>query len=379
MVCWVTPTPATGAGRPSPWSWPRSCGCGGCALQPGGHTAQRHVDRDVDDRDDDAGLQHVVAVVRRHLLEAGLQELAVGDDEPERGVLEQDDDLAHDRRHHHRDGLRQQHQPHDAVLAEPDGVGGLRLPLRDRQDARAHHLGEHGAVVHRQAEHDRGERGHGDHTGVDLHPEDREEVVHRHPLQGAELRLGDGGADLVGDEERQEDQDQQRDAAEELHHGAGRDADPPVVRQPCQPEHDAEQQGQHRGEGGGLQRVDQAGQEQVPPDRPLQERRPELLLELALVAEAPDQRGQDGGEQDRHDGGQERVARPGPGAGDVEENGRFLAHRATAIRLASQPKEYPVGRVRIRKPIDTPRKRGMTPLANVGLSMMVLVTSATSA
>ena len=112
---------ATGADRrPAPLPQP--------ALDAGRQRRQRVVDDDVDRRDDDHG-RHDVAPGRPDPLVVR-QQLVVGDDLAERGVLEDDDELADQRRQHRGDRLRQLDRPQRLTAGEPDRQAGLGLALR---------------------------------------------------------------------------------------------------------------------------------------------------------------------------------------------------------------------------------------------------------
>ena len=87
-----------------------------------------------------------------------VEQLRVGDDVAERGVLEDDHQLADERRQHRGDGLRQQDQPQRLALAQADREARLALSLGQGDDAGAHDLGDDRGVVERQADDDRGQR-----------------------------------------------------------------------------------------------------------------------------------------------------------------------------------------------------------------------------
>ena len=310
----------SGHGRPATSS--ASAGAGPAVIRrrrlrrssPVAAAGQGEVEGDVDAGDDDRRGDGVGVEVLQDR-DRGRQ-VVVGDDRPQRGVLEQDDELAHDGGHHRGDRLGYQDEPHELAPAQADRVARLGLALRDRVDPRPHDLGEYRTVVHGQPEDHRLQRG-------------------RVPGE-----VGQGAGRVRGEE----DQQQQRDRAEELDDRPGRAPDPPVTGEPGQPEGDPERQREDRRDRGRLQGSHQAREYLDRPDVTLEEGLPFLRRPLALLAERPHDPGGSGGEGDREHHGEQAVAAPAAGPGRVVQD-RRLVHRATAHRLASQPKNKPTGRV----------------------------------
>src|ERR1051325_10508313 len=72
------------------------------------------------------------------------EQVEEADDDDQRGVLEGADEAVDQRRDHHRQGLRQHEQPGAPRIAQPERVGRLDLPFRDRLQPAAHDLREIG-------------------------------------------------------------------------------------------------------------------------------------------------------------------------------------------------------------------------------------------
>lgn len=79
-----------------------------------------------------------------------MEELLIGDQIAERGVLQGHHELADDGGQHGPHGLRYEDVRHDLGLAHAESERGFPLAAFDGIDARAEDLGEHRAVVERQ-------------------------------------------------------------------------------------------------------------------------------------------------------------------------------------------------------------------------------------
>ena len=79
-------------------------------------------------------------------------DLLDGDDAHQRRVLVERDELGHRRRHHAPQALGQDHEPHRLPVGHPERGRRLALAAVERQDPRAHDLGEDRRVVEDEAE-----------------------------------------------------------------------------------------------------------------------------------------------------------------------------------------------------------------------------------
>ena len=85
-------------------------------------------------------------------IRAAAHHLGDGDDRDQRRVLVQRDQLRDRRRDHAPQALRQDHVAQRLAVGHAQRGGRLALALRQREDAGAHDLGQHGAVVEDQPE-----------------------------------------------------------------------------------------------------------------------------------------------------------------------------------------------------------------------------------
>lgn len=310
-------------------------GLGTAPLPPGhpvGGPGEQHAHPDVDRRDHHhhGDERQIVVQVGRDQF-PGVEELLVGDEIAERGVLQGDHQLADDGGQHGPYGLRYEDVGHDLGLTHAQRERGLPLPAVDGADAGAEDLGEHRAVVERQS---------GDQRGQRLH-------LQRH--------------------EDEEDHHQHGHGAEELDDQRGDPADRAVVGEASRGQQAAQRQREHRGEGESLERVAQSAQQELL-DALVLEGRPLGVGELAGVEEEiqdPADQGEDqgGGHEPVHP-----VASPGPRPGHVVEGGGPEVggpagrrtgcggpmggggHRATPQRFSRMLKTALMARVMIRYP-----------------------------
>ena len=155
-----------------------------------------------------------------------VEHLEEPDDREERGVLEEADELAHDRRQDRAQGLREHDLAHRPHRAQPEGLRRLDLPSGHRLETAAHDLGDVGALEQRDDDErpheearrvDRGREGvddqvlpdeeerHQGHPPEELDVADREHAQDRQPRSSAQRgedadREGDDDPDH-GDEE----------------------------------------------------------------------------------------------------------------------------------------------------------------------------------
>ena len=122
---------------------------------------------------------------------AAADQFRVQDQEPQRRVLQDDDELADDGGQHQGDGLRQQHQPKRREGCQSNGQARLPLTLWQRPDSGADELSDNGGVVERQT---------------------RDDAEQRKSLAG---NLETEEEEVVGEEHHH----QHRNGAEELHKG----------------------------------------------------------------------------------------------------------------------------------------------------------------
>src|SRR5258707_1054067 len=132
-------------------------------------------------------------------LGGGAEEIGGRDHVDERGVLEKDDRLREEHRHHVAERLRKHDVPHGLPVVEPQRVAGPHLPPGDRLDPGAHDLAVVGRLEHRE----------GDQRGVEGAHLDRAARA-RHPR-----------ADVGHQEEEPEDHQHQRDRAHQVYECSG--------------------------------------------------------------------------------------------------------------------------------------------------------------
>src|SRR4051812_2718419 len=99
---------------------------------------------------------HKTPVALRHL-GGGAKEIGDRQHVNQRGVLEQDDGLRQQHRHHVAEGLRQDDVGHGGAVVHAERLGRGHLPARDRLDAGAHDLGEERRLEQREGDQRRGE------------------------------------------------------------------------------------------------------------------------------------------------------------------------------------------------------------------------------
>src|SRR5260221_1351171 len=171
---------------------------------------QRKAERndEVDHRGERIHLDQAVVAVGD--LGRGAEEIGRRDHVDERSVLEEDDRLREEDRHHVAEGLRQHDVAHGLPVVQPERIPGPHLPARDRLDSRAHDLAVVRRLEHRE----------GDERGVERPDLDR--------ARGA----GDPRADVGHEEEEPEDHQHQRDRAHQVHVPARDPRDDLDARQP---------------------------------------------------------------------------------------------------------------------------------------------------
>ena len=125
---------------------------GGSSSEYAGELGQGRVDHQVDQRDDEVGLDEQAVVGRQDL--AAVEQLGVADHEAERGVLQQADRLADDRGQHPAGRLRQHDQAHRPAVGEADREARLALAALDGPDPGAEDLRERRRVRDRQRHHE---------------------------------------------------------------------------------------------------------------------------------------------------------------------------------------------------------------------------------
>ena len=124
---------------------------------------QAEGDDEIDDGDEAVHLDQAVVAVGD--LGGGAEEVGGRDHVHERGVLEQDDGLREQHRHHVAERLRQHDVPHRLPVVEAQRVARPHLAARDRLDARAHDLAVVRRLEHREGDQRRGEGAHLDRRG----------------------------------------------------------------------------------------------------------------------------------------------------------------------------------------------------------------------
>ena len=228
----------------------------------------------------------------------------VGDDEAERRVLQRHDELSDDHRHHRADRLREKDERQNARLAQPDRVAGLALPAGQRFDAGADDLRQDRAVVGDERDHD---------CPVRLHLD------------------ADHGQAVV----QQHHEDQDGHGAQDLGDPAHRHADPRVIGQASDREHEPENEGTDRRHGERGEGREHAVEDACP-DRRVAEQLPLLGTELARGREAPDHPREDQDDQDDRAHPEQPVAQDRLGAGDVVQDGthRAILHRRSSTRCS---------------------------------------------
>ena len=130
-----------------------------------------------------------------------VEEVRVADRHRERAVLGQVQVLVGERRDHDPHRLRDHDQPQRPRPAQAERAGGLPLALADREDARAHDLGDVGGGVDREAQRERHE------LGLEHRPAARPELAHLRQVEGERPAHHE-----VGDRDQQQEAD---------HHQAG--------------------------------------------------------------------------------------------------------------------------------------------------------------
>ena len=173
-----------------------------------------------------------------------------------------DDELADDGGQHHRDGLRQQHQPKVAKGVSPMAKRRLLLTLWQRSDSGADELSNNAGVVERQTRDDAQQR-------KDASPET--------PNTEEE--------DVVGEEHHH----QHRHGAEELHEDATGRPHRSQLRQTAHAQQDSADHREDDGEKGRDQGGPQSRQQVGGPGHRIDERAPLRGSELALGGKRPDQ------------------------------------------------------------------------------------------
>ena len=229
----------------------------------------------------------------------------------QRGVLEDDDELADEGRQHRRDRLRQLDRPQRLARVSPIDRPASRLALGQAAHAGAQQLGDDGAVVEGQAGDDGGER-------VDVGGED---AVER--SRGRTRRASSPARARTGRTRRRRRRppDRPRSAT------SGR----------C-PKTNPKMPGEDDRDGGGLEGVEQAGHQVVDPHVGAvgrRERRPLVAGRGCPCSPSLHRRRsrRRRGRRARRGSGESGMRAPGLGPGSVEEDGG--AHRFTASRAAT--------------------------------------------
>ncbi len=243
------------------------------------------------------------------------QQLLVGDEGPERGVLEDHHELADQSRQHRAERLWQQDDPQRLAVGEAQRRGRVTLPLRHREDAGSDDLGDDHRVVGGQTDHDVPQR-------RQLQPVDRENL------------------------RRKEDRDHHGHAAQQLDRP---DHGPPVPSgrgDPGRRDEHPEQQGEGHRQGGGGQGVHQTAAEQAPQVREVlvpgvEQRTPPAAVELAVRRQPADGQHRQADQHDTGDNAGDSDPSASPRARGVVEN--RAAHRATRSRFSAASTSRPAG------------------------------------
>ena len=114
------------------------------------------ADGEIDRHGDDDHLDRLAGLVE-HGAGENLHQVRIADGDRERRVLGQVEILAGQRRDDHPHRLRHHHEAQRRTGPQAQRIGRLGLPLGDREDAGAHHLGDEGRGVDHEPEQQRHE------------------------------------------------------------------------------------------------------------------------------------------------------------------------------------------------------------------------------